>query len=263
MSISMATRRTITAEPPTGVARIAVERDAVGRLRWSALDAGRTIAPRPVWAAEGQARVALVGISMMMLAGDDVRIDVTVGAGVTLELVEPAALVAHRADGRPCSWSMRVAVREGGSFLYQGAPLIAADGASIDRAMEVDLASDARALLRETLVLGRVGERGGEIRSTTRLRDDEGEVLTERLDAGTDASRLPGILGASRVVDSVIAVGWRPLAVRADPTTTSLELEGPGRVVRGLASDTSTLGIAMSSVYDSWRRELVEGSLGT
>jgi urease accessory protein len=259
MSTSTRTRRTITPDAMSGwrgrVARVAVEADAEGRVRWSALDSGHTIAPRPIWCSGGTARVALVGIAMMMLAGDDVRIDVSVGEGVTLEVIEPAALVAHRSDGRPCSWSMTVTVGAGGGFCYDGAPLVAADGSDIARSMDVALGSNARVLLRETIVLGRAGERGGLVRATTSVGDDDGELFTETLDAGSECSRLPGILGGARVVDSVIAVGWNPRAQPIEAGLTVLDLESPGRIIRALAEDTAATGRSMSAAYTSWRDE--------
>ncbi|MCU1414588.1 MAG: urease accessory protein [Microbacteriaceae bacterium] len=255
-SISTARRPTITTDPRVRVARVAVDRDSAGRVRWSTLESGHTIDPRPLWSSGGMARVALVGISMMMLAGDHVRIAVTVGDGVALEVVEPAALIAHRADGVPCSWSMEVSVGEGSSFLYNGAPLIAAEGSSIDRTIDVALAPGARTLLRETIVLGRESERSGLVRAATRLGDADGELFTERLEAGSETSRLPGLLGTARIIDSVIAVGWEPGVLPSHPRIAVLDLEEPGRIARMLDRDAAATAGPMGNAYVTWREEL-------
>ncbi len=244
------------APEPTDVVRptrIALETDDGGGVRWTLLDQGDSIAPRPLWTSQGSARVALVGISMMLLGGDDVRIRVQVGEGARLEVVEIAALIAHRAEGAWASWSMDVSVGRNATFLYDGAPLIAATGSAVRRDMTIRLAEGSHALLRETLVLGRDGERGGVIDSTMRIDGVDGPILVDRVRLGDRAARLPGLAGAHRVVDSVLAVGWRPIVELEDRALTPLRLESPGLLVRGLASRTEPISSRCDALYRSLR----------
>ncbi len=157
------------------------------------------------------------------------------------------------------------------------------------------------ALLRETLVLGRTGEVGGRLRSRTRVelstspgtrvprgaattgesaapdgsvttwqsgpaqREEGRELFVEDLDLGEDRA-LPGILGAARVVDSVLCLGARPPAIdapsgtspaptrRTGPPTPAgplrLDLDGPGAIARHLGASTHDAGI--DAVVTAW-----------
>ncbi|HEU4701706.1 MAG TPA: hypothetical protein VFS37_04420, partial [Conexibacter sp.] len=67
-------------------------------------------APRPLPAADGVARVALVQTAAALVAGDAVALDVVVEADAALELIETGATVAHDARGGPAA-SVRVRVR--------------------------------------------------------------------------------------------------------------------------------------------------------
>ncbi|MBD8043243.1 urease accessory protein UreD [Arthrobacter sp. Sa2BUA2] len=196
--------------------RIAVERTGPG-ARFSVLDQGLYLAPRPVSVplrASGggnpRLRVALIGIHMMLLGGDDVRIEVTVGPGVTLELIEPAGMVAYDAEGVASRWSLDAVLGEGSTLVWDGAPFVVAGGSNVLRETRVRLDAGARVLLRETLVLGRSGEAGGALRSVTRLAGPSGDFLYEDLDLTGTRRQAIGVLGASKVLASATAAGWRP-----------------------------------------------------
>lgn len=243
-----------------------------GRARFSVLDQGTYLAPRPVHATSSgdgtqvHLRVALIGISMMLLGHDDVVLEVRVGPGVVLEIVEPAGLVAYDALGEPSRWTLRAAVGEGGALLWDGQPFVAAAGSNVTRLTDVVLAPGAGVLLREILVLGRSGEEGGQLRNVTRIRDGSAEYLVEDLDLTGASRRAVGVLGASKVMASVTAVGWRPSAVVAvsDGTVSppapssgvTLQLAREGVVRRALAMAAHEVDAPLAATYAAWKRDL-------
>ena len=152
-------------------------------------------------------RIGLLATTALLLGGDEVELSVEVGPGAMLELFDVAGTVAYHGRGRPSGWRVRAVVHEGARLRWSGEPLVVSHGADVLRRLELDLGEDARAVLRETVVLGRAGEPGGRLRNQTVVRRAGREVLVEdqRLDPG--ARQLPGLLGANRVIDSVLAFG--------------------------------------------------------
>jgi len=154
------------------VTRVGAYREA-GRVRCD-LRPG-ALSPRVLSAGRGTARVALVATRALLLGGDHVRVEVHVGEGVELELVEVSGTVAYAGRGRSASWDVDVRVDARGLLVWDARPFVVADGADVARSTGVTLAAgDAHgaggaALLRETLVLGRSGEAGGRLRSRTRV----------------------------------------------------------------------------------------------
>ncbi|MCC9195470.1 urease accessory protein UreD [Arthrobacter sp. zg-Y820] len=261
---STATELRVEAARPTAPrsTRITTELSG-GRARFSVLDQGLYLAPRPVHGTGNplHLRVALIGIHMMLLGGDDVRIEVSVGSGVTLEVVEPAGLVAYDADLVPSRWSLHAEVGENAALIWDGASFVSAGGSNVHRETRLRLASGARALLRETLVLGRSGEPGGRLRSITRATGPDGDCLYEDLDLTGPRDRAVGILGSSKIVASTTAVGWRPAVLPPDSGTEPhrarrFELAAPGAVARSLSDQAHTADGEAGAVFSAWRDEL-------
>ena len=91
----------------------------------------------------------------------------------------PTTGAASRAPGTSgSSWP------RGRALTYAGEPFVVGDGADVTRTLDVDLAPDASAVVRDTVVLGRTGQRGGRLRSVTAVRVGGRPVLLEdqRLD---------------------------------------------------------------------------------
>ncbi|MFE6236630.1 urease accessory protein UreD [Cellulosimicrobium sp. NPDC057862] len=188
------------------VTRVGAYREA-GRVRCD-LRPG-ALSPRVLSTGPGVARVALVATRALLLGGDRVRIEVHVGEGVELELVEVSGTVAYAGRGRSASWDVDVRVDAGGLLVWDALPFVVADGADVERTTRVSLADGGAprergvALLRETLVLGRSGEVGGRLRSRTHV--DLSTLV---------AARTPGGVGATG--ESAAPDGSRP-AWRSDP----------------------------------------------
>jgi len=194
------------------------------------------------------AQVALVATKALLLGGDHVRIDLTVGPGAWLDVLETTGTVAYDGDDVPSSWTVRAHVGEGGRLSWQGEPFVVAHGANVLRDTRIDLAAGAVVCVREVLVLGRSGERAGAMRTRSRILLDGEPVLVEDLDLSGERE-LPGIVGDIRVLDTVTMVGVRP----EPPTLPSgdyFELAGPGAVARQLLTQAHLSG--MSEVHRAW-----------
>lgn len=221
---------------------IEVDVDPQGRRSLVRLDSGGPdgrghLAARILGFGQASARVALVAEGALLLADDLIEVDVSVGPGAALDLVEPSGTVAYDMRGGSARWHVRVHLAENAQLRWHGKPFVVADGADVNREIRIDLAVGATAMLRETLVLGRSGERGGSLTQRTRVSHAGQPLLVEDLVLG--AHRPPtGLLGPWRVVDTASVLGRR-----ADDIPNTLvgegahrfDLEGPGTLIRSLS----------------------------
>lgn len=199
--------------------------------------------------APGVARVCLIPDGALLLAGDQIRLDVEVGPGVRLDLLEPAGTVAYDMRGASATWDVRLELASDATLVWAGEPFVVAAGARVSRNTRVRLGDGARLAVRETLVLGRDRERSGELDQTwTATSTDGRELLVEELRLDGAVHR-PGILGGHRVLGSVLAfgIGLPPEVCDAG----RLDLEDGGIVWRRLAAE------AHSAVpTEAWRAVL-------
>ncbi|WP_188827169.1 urease accessory protein UreD [Nocardia camponoti] len=232
------------------VTRVVVRRNG-SHVDIECLDRGEFLVPRLLDVTGHQVRVALVGCCAMLVAGDALELDVVVGAGIDLELVEPSGTVAYNARGGRASWTARVTVESDGVLRWRTASIVIASGADLTRDMRVDLADGARAVLSETVVLGRSGEVGGALRSRQHVTYAGTPLLIEDLDLTDPTLRdYPGILGAHRVLGTVLALGYRPGAL---PTPSATALAGPGALARALSAEAHTIDDAMHEWWTAWQ----------
>lgn len=230
--------------------RIEVDVDE-GRAR-CALGTG-LLSPRVLSCDDSGARVALVATGALLLAGDAVRIDVRVGPGAWLHVVETSGTVAYDGRGGSASWDVGIRVEAGGTLVWEGLPFVVAAGADVTRSTTVTLGDEAALLLRETLVLGRTGEVGGDLRSRTRCTLGGQPAFVD--DLTLDASRTaPGILGAERVLDSILCLGTRPPATVPAFDRAHLDLDVPGALVRSLGRNAHTG--SLDAVWGQWLAHL-------
>lgn len=223
--------------------KLHVERGAAGsavrvRTRSSLL------APRILRVTPTSARVALVATTALLLAGDEAELDIVVGDGVALEIVEVAATVAYAGRGGACSWSANVSVAEGASLRWPGEPFVVATDARATRTTRADIADGGSLMLRDTLVLGRHGEAGGELVARTDISHAGRPALVEefRLAADDDA---PGIRGGRRVVDQVTTLGAAAILQRAPGALTRADAAKPAAAApESRRPDSTMLGSA-------------------
>lgn len=229
-----------------------------GVARATVLQAGDHLRPRLLGIDGPRVRIALVGVCATLLAGDDLRLEVSVGRGVHLELVEPSGVVAYDARGGHQSWAADVHVATAGSLVWDAAPFVVAGGADVDRRTGIVLDDGAVALLSETLVLGRSGEEGGRLRSTMRCALAGRDLLIEELDLRSpELRKAPGILGDCRVLATAALLGDRPDERVSPPET---PLAGPGSIARALAPHAHSTDEALRGTWDRWRSFVASGA---
>ena len=102
----------VTAGPGSGATRVSVHAHE-GRHR-TRLQTG-LLRPQPLHGPADRCRIGLLATTALLLGGDRVELDVQVGPGATLELVDVAGTVAYDGRGRPASWSVRPCVVAGSS----------------------------------------------------------------------------------------------------------------------------------------------------
>lgn len=212
------------------------------------------LAPRLIGRTSCTAHVALSAAGMLLLGGDLVHVEVDVGSDCTLELEDVGGMVAYRAPRSASRWTLDVRVRPGGTLLWRALPLVVAEGARVERRTQIDLDTGGCAVIRETVVLGRQDETGGSLKSRLSITDPDGPVLHEDLDVDGSFPE-PGILGSARVLDAVIAVGFRP-----DPESGAMLLDQPGAVARHLGNLTHES--PMDHVWATWS-ERAKSSAGS
>lgn len=210
------------------------------------------IAPRLISRGTHSAHVGVTAAEMLLLGGDRMDMEISVGPGCELLIEDIGGTGAYPVrdsaeQQSPAEWNVTVRIAAEGRLLWKGLPFVVATGADVMRRTAVELGAGARVLLRETLVLGRHGETGGRIRSTLEVTDPGGPVLLEDLMLA-GAHPEPGVLGDHRVADAVIAAGFRPLCEPGD-----LVLEEPGAVARRL--DMAYHCSPMGRVWERWVAE--------
>ncbi|WP_235997357.1 urease accessory protein UreD [Nocardiopsis coralli] len=240
-------------------ARITVERVG-GRVRLTDLSGGTYLRAQPLGVRGDTARVALVGTYALLLTGDRLRMEITVGPGVWLELVEPSGMVAYDTRGAgPASWQADLRVGDGACLVWRSAPFVVSAGADVTRRTRIDVAGSGRALVHETLVLGRSYEAGGgPLRSTVSGRVGGRPVLVEDLDLrGPGSGEVPGVMGGHRVLSSTFLLGARP--ERATGAGETL-LHGPGALARALAGQAHEAESAVAVTWENWKAAFMDPS---
>jgi urease accessory protein len=233
------------------VTLIAVEPGA-GRPRLTLV--GGALAPRVLSSDATGARVALVATTALLLGGDRVEVELRVGPGAWLEIVETAGTVAYDADGERSSWTVRAEVAAGGLLLWHGEPFVASKGANTVRDTTITMGPAATVCLRETIVLGRSGEQGGALRIRTRVRRGDTPLLVEDLDlSDRSGRRQPGIIGTANILDTVTWVGGpAPAAPMLEPGRRFDLADDAGAVVRVLRSGLA--GSPAGTWWAAWSR---------
>jgi urease accessory protein len=219
--------------------------------------------------------VYLVSGAAGPLGGDTLELRIEVRAGVTLRLRTVAAAVALPGRyGEESRLTVTATVGPGARLEYLPEPTVAADGARHRTEVTVRLAAEATLLLRDEVLLGRHGERGGACRTRLAVDRDSARgwrpLLRHELDvSGTDAAGFgPAVLAGHRAAGTLLSVethgsdevsepgatGGAGVAGRVgvaggasgaggvvEPWVAVMPLAGPGVLVTALAHDTLVL----------------------
>jgi urease accessory protein len=213
-----------------------------------------------------QDAVYLVSAAGGPVGGDVLELRIEVLAGAALRLRTVAASVAlPGVDGTESVLAVHASVARGGVLEYVPEPMVVADGARHTTDIRVDLAAGAALVLRDEIILGRHGERGGACR--TRLRCDyDGRPLLRHdvaVDGTDEVSLGPAVLARHRAYGTVLRAGESPgavfspahavapVAARARPDVAVMALAGPGVLVSALAADSLALRRLLDAVTPS------------
>jgi urease accessory protein len=206
------------------------------------------------------------------LGGDTMELRIEVRAGATLRLRTVAAAVALPGRyGEASRLTVTATVGPGARLEYLPEPTVAADGARHRTEVTVRLAADATLLLRDEVLLGRHGERGGACRTRLAVDRDSARgwrpLLRHELDvSGTDAAGFgPAVLAGHRAAGTLLSVepgaaggadgagvvggalgiggigGSSGAGGVVEPWVAVMPLAGPGVLVTALAHDTRVL----------------------
>lgn len=193
------------------------------------------------------ARVALSTGAAGPVGGDHYELEVHVGSRSTLLLREVSATLALPGPHTEASSvHVRVRVEQGGTLIWMPQPIIAAARCRHEHHVHIDLATDARLFIREELVLGRLHEDPGSLRTHLEVRYEHRPLLVQDLHLGPDA---PGydsaaVLGRHKGVGTALIVepeGHRMQRGMADSTTALMPLDSTALQISTLAVDALTL----------------------
>jgi urease accessory protein len=223
-------------------ARAQLTVDACG-LRW------RSAAPvvlRPT----GGHRIHLVQAAGGPLGGDDLALDVRLGAGCAAQLRSAAATVVQAGQSPgPARWAVTASVAQRAVLDWRPEPTVVCDGAQLHSRITVALQPGARAVLRELVVLGRAGQRGGHFVGELAVDLDGSPLLahTVLLDGTDPVLAGPAGTGGARVVGMLAVVGESIGAPAQDAGEepglrwACAPLDGPGHLVVALADRVTTV----------------------
>jgi urease accessory protein len=146
-----------------------------------------------------------------LVGGDELRLDLRVGAGARALVTTPAAGKAYRTLGPIARQAQALAVEEGATLEWLPQEMIVYDGAGVELATEVDLAPGARFFGAETICFG-LPARGapfqrGSCRQALAVRRAGAPLLIERarFEGSGEAQAAPWGLGGATVLTTITA----------------------------------------------------------
>lgn len=231
----------------TATASIVAERDASGATRLPVLSSQVPLVLRRTPDA-----VYLVGGAAGPLGGDDLTLTIEVRDGATLRVRTAAAAVAlPGADGRESVLRVTATVGAGARLEYLPEPTVVADNARHRVDLSVTLAAGAALLLRDEIILGRHGERGGSCVTRLRVDHDGAPLLRQEVPvSGTaEVSLGPAVLAGNGAFGSLLVAGpgRHPVASYVHGAAV-MPLGGHATLVTALAPDAFTL----RQLLDGW-----------
>ena len=188
----MRARAELTAEPGPGCPR----------LRWRS-------DPPVVLRPTGPNRVHLVQAGGGPLGGDDLALAVHLGSGTYLQVCSAAATVVQPGNAAAARWTVAADLAEAAVLDWHPEPTVICDGAELRSTVTVTLRPGARALLREEVVLGRAGQRGGRFHGELAVELDGAPLLahTLLLDGAHPALTGPAGTGGARAIGALAMMG--------------------------------------------------------
>jgi urease accessory protein len=224
------------------------------RLWWRS---AAPVALRPT----GPRRVHLVHAAGGPLGGDDLRLDVHLGAGSSLQLRSAAAMVVQAGHPpAPARWTVAATLAAGAVLDWRPEPTVVCDGAELHSQVTVALQRGARAVLREEIVLGRAGQRGGRCAIELTVELDGAPLLahTLLLDGTDPVLTGPAGTGGARVIGMLAALGEgindppRRVGEQSGLRWACSALDGPGWLLLALGDRVTDVTRLLDEVAQDW-----------
>lgn len=214
-------------------------------------------------ATPGEARVMLVGAMSGPLGGDHLTVEARAEQGAHLHIGSVAATIALPGQAKgEARYDVRLTVADGARIDWLPEQLISANGSDLRVTTRVDLAADARLVLREEQVLGRVGEQPGRLTSRLTLHRAGRPLLDQELACGPGAPGGwdgPAVLAGHRALGQLVVVRPEfatdppPAAVLDEDGTAALTpLVGPAVLVTAVAPDALRLRRTLDAALARW-----------
>ncbi|WP_250009379.1 urease accessory protein UreD [Actinoplanes sp. M2I2] len=204
----------------------------------------------------GPVTVHLVGGGAGPLRGDELRLEIEVGPGASLELRSVAAQLALPGRGHLPRSRLHVSatVAAGGSLRWLPEPLIAAAGCDHLAVTRVEVADGGSLLWRDDLVCGRHGEDSGDVRVDTTIRYAGSTLYRHELSVGPSAPGWSGaaVLGGGRASGTVVAVpaALLPAATSGPGDFAVMPLAGPGALATAVGGDIRSVHAALNPLCE-------------
>ena len=173
------------------------------RIRWRA-------APPVVLRQTGARRVHLVQAAGGPLGGDELGVTVRLVPGTGIQVHSAAATVVQPGvTGAPARWTVTAELGDAATLDWHPEPTVICDDAELHSSLAIALHGSARAVLRETVVLGRSGQRGGRFRGELVAERDGVPLLahTLLLDGADPALTGPAGTASAHVVGTLAVLG--------------------------------------------------------
>lgn len=203
--------------------------------------------PEPlVHHANDVARVALASGAAGPLGGDDLALDIQVGAGSALVFSEiSATLLLPGARGGRSRMRISVHVEDNATFVWLPEPVIAAHDCDHVHDIDIKLTETSRLFMRDELLLGRHREQSGDLAQNIRIERNKRPLVHQQLrfGPGTRGCSSPAVLGPNQCIGTVLAVdpAWdaaTPAARSFADNASLLPLAGPAVMLSALGPET-------------------------
>ena len=216
---------------------------------WLRVDAVAGKLPR--WQSEGVFTVRLTGKDQVHivsaaagpLGGDEVAVQVHVGAGASLTVRGVAASVALpglAADRSSWSWELDVA--EGGTLVLEPQPVIVAGRAAHHGTTLLRLAAGSSAVLVEQAQIGRFGESSGTWRGSLAVDVDGRELVRHTVELGEGSATWDRFFAPAAIESEFRYPDDRPASVAAPDGARPKPAGAPGGVESAWGARLSLAG---------------------
>lgn len=230
---------------------IRLRRGADGRV-----SASGALAVAPYWCRWDGDTLWLVGSAATPVARDDVVLELQVDAGVVATVRSVAASIVYAGRGEGTRLHTSLSVGSGAVLRWQPEPIIVTERARHVASTVIDVADGGAVLADELLMLGRLDERPGAMRTSLELRRDGVPFALTGVDTELPGWDGPGGTGGAKVVGTRVVVDpperVLPVAVDPPPTRSSAVLRpsGGGAIATALADDPAAALARLDATLD-------------